>query len=443
LVLFLPNLDMYMMQFSTDTFLSGFGMIDPEKFARYYGLIVSFGLAVGCLLSLTEIPRERVLYIAATTGCATALWGSTLAALSGEFTGGFAFRTPAMLSFFIAVSTAMLTSSGRVRLEHFGALFIGATIAALIKLVYSVLTAASSGGVTIAGNVQAVIGDGQALDLIGFAAAINLGIAVERMKNQRKIWAFFYFVISLLLVFGLGLSFRRLAMIRSLVVITTGFTISGWLLGSTRRHMLVSGVVGATAGLMLFVAGVWYFGEDIFRERLRSLSLTGRDSGQFADSNEEYLLHWKIWAEVLWKSKFMGMGFGTGYSGLGPVDPRTGGAIPLHTGSYELFASTGLVGAGFWLGTLVYLPIHCLRRMKRLKTPLESIIGIVAAWTLFLAFFPMMAPSFYSPQTALLVGGSYGFLLNRLAHDVRLVSSGSIVRPTGLTAGAACVRPRC
>lgn len=409
----LPNLDMHMLQLSEDKFFTGFGLVDPERFVRWYALLVSALLAPAALWAWMRGRRSPLVGAAVALTAVAAGYGVLISAFGGTFSLGFAARHPYTLGFIIFAGTLMLFGTQKGAAPAFLAFVQGAAAAALVKFAYGIVRGAEGVGYQIFADVTSIQGDGGTLVTQSFVGPLCIVVGFHLWRQSRRTAAVAVLILGVALYTGLALSFRRSSLVRALGTLVGALVISGWLHRRAAAGALKGILIAAIMGGIGILAGGIYFGQSVIMERLRSFSTRGVAASDYGVSNSEYLEHWERLPDIVAASGGLGTGFQTGYLGYGPILESTGEFIPLHTGSYEMWASLGLVGILLWAGVLLGLPLVAIARASRARSsPLLPILSFCGAWVLFTALYPIGPPFFSAPQSCILLGASFGCLLN-------------------------------
>jgi len=434
-LLFIPDLDTSAVaRFAENDVFNGFGVIDPDRFIRIYGLIVCACIAALCFFKVKDIFRNKVLIATVSLTGIAAIWGAFMCGIYGKYGFAYAFRGPAAIAFYLFAGVFVLFSSPTMNMNYFKAAFCGVAGAALTKLcVNAITTLQGGGGAAIFQGVRSVQTDGPTLLCQCFVGCICILAAFSCWRQRRIRMTVIHFAIGLLMFIGLALSFRRLVVIEGVCVLFGAIVLDGWLHGVAAKSILVSGVVLITVSTLMLFAAAFQFGSDVIIERFRSVTfegLQGSGNSAYDASNQDYIDHWERFPGIVSRSRGLGMGYDTDYDGLGPADPASGEEIPLHVGSFELLASVGIAGVVFWAFVLVLVPIYVLRRAKFLNLQNSELLSAAAMWVLFTAFCPLGPPFYIMPQQAILVGGALGFMMNRVT-----VESNGIALPGKMTNG--------
>ena len=413
-LLFLPDLDLFAISMSPATGLvSRITGLDDMVISRVYIQLVAAFMGFCVLMNmgtLLRTPRHRVIVLGAGV-----LIGYALVQLHFN---GVAFREvlrlPPMIGIYLICMTA-LASSCQCRyplvLRDIG---VGLLAAALIRLIYSGLMFARYGGTQIVEGVQSFAMDGSLLILWGFLAASAGIFAIRCLERKNRGLFVICLIIAGVLSIANALSYRRAAQIWILLQFAGGSMLYFWL----RRRLLlgvgiVAGVTAAIATAMISAAIV-RFGINNAFERL--LSLTSNSDTKFGKSNDAFIDDWQAWKVVIAQTKFLGSGMGLDYGvvrlhDIEQYDRAFSDVIPLHTGTYELWASLGILGALFHLLILVVLPIKCLMACRNRSIEVQMLAANCAAFILVVSLWPLAPPVTYSNQTAVLFGIVFGVLL--------------------------------
>ena len=292
-------------------------------------------------------------------------------------------------------------------------LLAGAVPAFLMRFCYSLYRFAQGDGVEIIGGVRGVALDTGVMLFAVFFLFITVSKMYEHLERKNATKAFFWFVMSVPLVFFPISSFRR-----GIIVLTMGSLLIGVLLHAFANRVLLRrllpitavSVVTAAIGAATF-AGL--FGADVAMERLRSFAL--HDEGGLSASNEWYEQDSDYAFDLIKRNPVAGIGFSNPYGISGRDDDSisnfdTGGAseIILHVGMEELVVRQGIFGAAVWLLVFIAAPIRRVFELRSLRKPV-SLVGCLSIGFLLIAANLPTAPPFYNEiRTAVFLGLGFG-----------------------------------
>ena len=408
-LLFLPDTDAFMLERagrqSLVLFISG-GRALPVclKYTAYVAVFI-------CPLALLALrivhfswPFVTVLVCCSLAGC----WALFLT-LSGDAPGYMAFRGPGFLNLLLLTFGFIITAAATTRPGVLRGLFLGLAGSTILKLLFAAAAYGTTGGVAVLGKISSLQADGGNLNAQVFVAAVGLALGTQRWLTGKRSQALWSFALFLLFTAAIGMSFRRLAIIR-LIVVSLGSVLVLFLLWNRlRQGLLYVGMFALLLGLCLVGASVAFFGPALVKDRV--LSLTSPRLSETSDSNESYLDDWRAWPTSISYSRFLGAGLGA-YCGIRrPSEDSGAEVIPLHTGTFELWSSLGWAGMVFHLLALVVVPLAVLSSFRNCAKNAHpaAIVGIV--FVMFVALAPFGGPFHAGGQTSLVIGAALGLLV--------------------------------
>lgn len=269
-----------------------------------------------------------------------------------------------------------------------------------------------NGGVSFVEGVISLTADGQLLTLWCFTGAFLALYSSEKMLRKQYLVGTFSSLAGLILIFAIAASFRRNAMLRILIMTSFGFGVKYILSRGLVKGAILGISISSVMAMLIFGALVLSQGYSYAFQRVLSLSSQG--DGQFSSSNELYNDDWVCLIEAFYKTVLLGVGPGKSYGVVRVAEFNSStDFIPLHTGSFELFASYGIFGA---LPFYVFL-IGCLGGMLRqrvAKNPkvLSPIEAVSIAYVLFIAIWPFGPPFYTQTQTCVILGVAAAVVTN-------------------------------
>ena len=291
-------------------------------------------------------------------------------------------------------------------------MLIGALPAYVVRFIYSTYQYVIGEGVEITGGVRSVALDAGFVIFGLFFLFVAVHYAFENLKNGSSRTAFFWIIVSVVLLFFPLASFRR-----SMIVLTVGSLILGFMIQSyanghfIRRLLPLSAICVIIAGISaaLFIST---FGADAAAERFRSFAI--HDEGAFADSNGEYERDFDYAEDLIKRNPINGIGFSTPY-GLSGRDTQgsqevTGiqGELVLHVGLQELVVRQGIWGALVWLLAFIWVPLRRIQLLRKGDHNVALIPCFTVALFFLIANLPTSPPFYNEIRPAVFLGMAVG-----------------------------------
>ncbi|HTH48197.1 MAG TPA: hypothetical protein VMB21_11850 [Candidatus Limnocylindria bacterium] len=421
-LLFLPDLDGFASGFNLGPpLISLLTSLDDIRIQTLFVKITGLVLVVLSVLCATKWLKNPVLrlFLTGTAFLVTYAWGVLL--MHG-LPVDVIVRTPALHGLYLA-ALATLVTCGLAKNGHIPAgLALGMVGAGGIRLLYSVFSYRRFGGYQIFEGTPALAMDGGAL-VLWAVIAVWAGLQAVQYFHRRLHWMSFMMVlVTAVFTAGVAASFRRTAMLILLGNLGLAVVIYSWF-----RNRLAAGILwvggmslAMVAGLFLVMAAV--FGFTTASERVFSLG-SANSANSFSNSNEAYLDDQSALKDILKGSSFLGVGPGYPYGVSRMADDFSDeGVVPLHIGTGELWASTGVVGMIYHLVFLLGLPVLCLRGYRRNPAGGDSsLVALVSSYVLFTNLWPFAPPFYSNIQASLIMGICLGYLIY-IANEAKLRS---------------------
>jgi hypothetical protein len=429
-ILFLPNTDAFVASLSTNKYLYGFGLVDPERIERDYqifSLVTFLGILV---FTVRRLPRSLLLYTTTALLTFASVWNAVVTAIYADERWTTSIRSHGVFSLLILPIAILVFASDRMNYKCLQCISAALYTTCIIKVLYSINAYRKDGGVTIANGIESLAADGSMLQVICLTSLIAYTLGVYMWQSQRKKQAMLQYSYGIAMLVTLGISFRRTQLIQFILAITTASLLKGWLNKRLLSTLWKAGAMLLSIASIAYVSGYVYFGKDVVIDRLLSLSSQAYAKSDSAESNDEYIDHWRRVPQILQKSNWLGTGLDLDYVHLGPYT-EVSGPIPLHLGSYELLVSVGAVGTLVWFLCFVYTPIialHCAKATRGLQL---EIVCLSAGYIFYTGLFPFGSPIYYSTQWILITGGFLGLLIKQIACKTVIRSSNSSTSTAG------------
>jgi hypothetical protein len=406
---------------SLDTFSSGFNKgpniieyllgIKTDRANVLYGKCVVLALGILVAINGNRVLANKRVRLTALATLVLVLYGHFVLWRVGE-PFGLEVRTGAMVGIYIFGLTVAFTPALFANLNSAIAVGAGIGLAAGINVIYSTLSYFRFGGLEVVEGAQSLAMDGGVLTLWNFSALAAVVLFEYLAFNRRYSGSAIF--LAALVVFGgaLAASFRRTMTIGLLIEMGIGTVVLFWLRGRAVRGIVVSGLIFMIGSLALISLLIFQFGIENTTERIKSVSFNSDSS--FSGSNEDYLDDWKSLGECLLGSNLTGTGLEANYGVPRMIDllSEQEGNIPFHTGTFEMWASCGIVGILYHCVILIWLPVHCLLKCRPQKMGRHMLTSIAFAFFMFMAAWPFGPPFYVVYQSSVLMGLCLGYLLS-------------------------------
>ena len=320
-------------------------------------------------------------------------------------------RNAAFLNIFLI---ACATAAAGKYLSIRRGLITGVIVSAATKLVYSFYIYMKVGGVEIFKGVAMFAADGGILALWGVAALWCFASALNNLEMRRRLISILWIGLMIVFVVAIGASFRRNIMFR--LVGTLGLTtiLGGFLYRRTFKALIVASVAACFGGALLVATLFAVFGAETAVDRIGSVSHSS--DSNFSSSNLSYEDDWRALPATIVKHHGLGVGPGQSYGITRVVEELVdeNGTIPLHTGSYELMASFGIIGLTYQLLVLIFIPIYAIRRGRAAMSRPDMLLAASVASLLWLGLWPFGPPFYVNTAATVLVGMQLGIVCGEL-----------------------------
>ena len=207
------------------------------------------------------------------------------------------------------------------------------------------------------------------VDLGGFFGTFNghlefevtacLLAAVLFAERRKWGWLVIMLLAALLGMAVIGSGFRRMPMVRAVLIPTFGLLIAYWLCGRLALGVFIAGAIVVSTVSVFSIALVVFFGTDALQDRINSLINPSAQTVS-TGSNDAYLEDFSALGKVLTLHP-LGVGYFHSYNVRRTMDEimivskHSPEEVPLHVGCLDLVARTGIFGAIALLGIIVNL----------------------------------------------------------------------------------------